>query len=162
MARPVAPAPGTEATASATPLTDPVLSPVALARQREFVAFEEARSSAGSMSAPVASATAEPAPTPVRVAPPAPAQPSIEGVRVVVYTTSWCPVCKRAKKWMAAHGIPYEDHDIEASSEDARAMRALNARGSIPTFDIEGDVMVGFSERDLLATMQRAAKRRAP
>jgi glutathione S-transferase len=60
---------------------------------------------------------------------------------------------------MAARGISYEDHDIEASSDDARAIRQLNPRGSIPTFDIEGDVMVGFSERDLLAALERAAHR---
>lgn len=110
------------------------------------------------MSVPAASTNAVPEPPPVQVAPPA--QPSIKGVRVVVYTTSWCPVCRRAKKWMAVHDIPYEDHDIEASTEDARVMRELNPRGSIPTFDIEGDVMVGFSEGDLLAAMQRAARRR--
>jgi glutaredoxin len=148
------------AAASAPQLIEPVASPVALERQREFAAFEKARSSAGSVGAPIASATAEPEPLPVQVSPP-PAQPSIEGVRVVVYTASWCPVCRRAKKWMAAHGIQYEDHDIEGSSEDARAMRELNPRGSIPTFDIEGDVMVGFSESDLLAAMQRTARRRA-
>ena len=82
-------------------------------------------------------------------------------MNVVVYTASWCAVCKRAKRWMDGRGIAYEEHDIEASRDDARAMRALNPRGSIPTFDIEGDVLVGFSEDGLLATMQRAAKRRA-
>jgi glutaredoxin len=128
------------------------VSSVALARQRELLAFQESRASGGSTDAPVSTATAEPE---------SPPPPSIEGVRVVVYTTSWCPVCRRAKTWMAVHGIPYEDHDIEASTDDARAMRQLNPRGSIPTFDVEGDVMVGFSASDLLAAMQRAARRRA-
>jgi glutaredoxin len=159
VARPLALPPVAEATGSAAAPTDPGLSPVALARQREFIAFEEGRSSGSSMDAPALSATPEPEPPPVQVAPPA--QPSIEGVRVVVYTASWCPVCRRAKQWMAVHGIRYEDHDIEASRDDARAMRELNPRGSIPTFDIEGDVMVGFREGDLLAAMQRAARRRA-
>jgi len=80
-------------------------------------------------------------------------------VHVVVYTTGWCPVCKRAKAWMASRGIPYEERNIELSSEDARAMRAINPRGSIPTFDVEGDVMVGFSEQGLVAAMQSAARR---
>jgi glutaredoxin len=82
-------------------------------------------------------------------------------VHVVVYTTSWCPVCKRAKQWMNARGVAYEEHDVEASSESARQMRAINPRGGVPTFDVEGQVEVGFSADDLTATMQRAAVRRA-
>ena len=91
--------------------------------------------------------------------PAAPASPS--SVHVVVYTTAWCPVCKRAKAWMVSHGVAYEERDIETSSDNARKVHAINPRGSIPTFDIEGDVMVGFSEEMFGATMQRAAQRQA-
>jgi glutaredoxin len=86
---------------------------------------------------------------------------SIADVPVIVYTTSWCSVCKRAKAWMNGQGIAYDERDIESSQEYALTMRGLNPRGSIPTFDIDGDVMVGFSESDLVAMMQRAARRRA-
>ena len=54
-----------------------------------------------------------------------------------------------------------EERDIETSSDNARKVHAINPRGSIPTFDIEGDVMVGFSEEMFGATMQRAAQRQA-
>ncbi|MGO9836829.1 MAG: glutaredoxin family protein [Polyangiaceae bacterium] len=105
---------------------------------------------AGSVAAaPAVAPQAEPSPPAARVSP----------VHVVVYTTGWCPVCKRAKAWMASRGIPYEERNIELSSEDARAMRAINPRGSIPTFDVEGHVMVGFSEQGLVAAMQNAARR---
>jgi glutaredoxin len=94
--------------------------------------------------------------------PPAPAATvSLRDVHVVVYTTGWCSVCKRAKAWMNSQGIPYEERNIEQSSEDARKMRAINPRGSIPTFDVEGDVMVGFSEQQLAGMMQSAARRQA-
>jgi glutaredoxin len=146
----------------------------ALAREQAFQAFQdglragEAAPSVGEARAlaPPEMPQPEPEAPPVEPAPPlAPAPPassaSFEGLRVVIYTTSWCPVCKRAKAWMASHGVPYEEHDIEASRDDARMNRTINPRGSIPTFDIEGDVMVGFSEDGLVATMQRAAQRRA-
>jgi hypothetical protein len=61
---------------------------------------------------------------------------------------------------MNAHGVTYEEHDIEASSESARRMRAINPRGGVPTFDVEGEIVVGFSADDLTATMRRAAARR--
>jgi glutaredoxin len=137
----------------------------ALARQAALHSFEEALAAADGAPVDSVVATAPPqGPETEALPPPRPspaASVSLESVRIVMYTTSWCPVCTRAKAWMAGHGIPYEEHDIEASSDDARMNRAINPRGSIPTFDIEGDVMVGFSEGQLVATMQRAAQRRA-
>ena len=140
----------------------------ALAREQAFQEFQdglrdgEAAPSVGEARslAPPETPQPEPEVPPVEPAPSA-SSASLEGLRVVIYTTSWCPVCKRAKAWMASHGVPYEEHDIEASRDDARMNRTINPRGSIPTFDIEGDIMVGFSEDGLVATMQRAAQRRA-
>ena len=87
--------------------------------------------------------------------------PAIRDVHVVVYTTGWCPHCREAKAWMKANGVAYEERDIEASSDNARQNRSVNPRGSIPTFDVEGDVMVGFSAPDLVAMIDRAAQRHA-
>jgi glutaredoxin len=82
-------------------------------------------------------------------------------VPVVVYTTTWCPVCKRAKAWMTRNGIRFEERDVEASRENARRMRELNPRGSVPTIVVGGDFMVGFSEADMLAMLDRAGRRRS-
>ena len=111
----------------------------------------EAPAAPAPSSEPEAQPSARPAPTAV----------SIEGVGVVVYTTSWCSVCKRAKSWMNQKGIAYDERDIESSTDYAREMRALNPRGSIPTFDVEGTVLVGFSENGLTAAMQHVARLRA-
>jgi glutaredoxin len=92
---------------------------------------------------------------------PQPAAARPEDVHVVVYTTSWCSVCKEAKAWMAAHGVRYEERNIEVSLENARRMHIINPRGSIPTFDIEGNVMVGFDDRRLVAMIKQAAERDA-
>jgi glutaredoxin len=74
---------------------------------------------------------------------------------VVVYSTSWCPACRKAKAWLKANGVPYEDRDIEASRTYAMQMRALNPRMSIPTIDVEGDVSVGFSAEWLEVALER-------
>lgn len=102
-----------------------------------------------------------PAPEPAAEARAEPSAASLSNVHVVVYTTSWCSVCKRAKKWMAANGVSYEERDVETSDANARRMRILNPRGGVPTFDVEGQVMVGFSEDGLLATMRQAAQHRS-
>lgn len=94
--------------------------------------------------------------------PPAQTTAAAGGVRVVVYTTSWCPHCKRAKTWMTARNIPFEERDVESSREYANQLRALTGKGSIPAFDVDGQVSVGFNETELLATYQRAVSRKAP
>jgi glutaredoxin 3 len=104
-------------------------------------------------------------PAPPDTPPPAPApttpswQEARDRVHVVVYTTGWCPHCKRAKAWMDESGVSYEERNIESSAQNAEENRALNPRGSIPTFDVDGDVMVGFSEANLVAMIERAAQR---
>ncbi len=82
-------------------------------------------------------------------------------VHVIVYTTSWCPSCRAAKSWLQKNGVAYEERDIEASRTYAAQMRALNPRGSIPTFDVEGDVNVGFSSSWLVATLRKHRSARA-
>jgi glutaredoxin len=90
------------------------------------------------------------------------AAPAIAGALVVVmYTTSWCPVCKRAKTWLNGSGVAYEERDIESSMEYAREMKRINPRGSVPTIDVDGDVMIGFSENKMASMLERAAQRRS-
>jgi glutaredoxin 3 len=103
------------------------------------------------------------APTPERPQGPPPAPDWLALARrahIVLYTTGWCPVCRRAKAWLDANGLSYDDRDVDASSEDARALRRLNPRGSIPTFDVDGEVMVGFSEAGFVSVVRRAAASR--
>jgi glutaredoxin len=104
----------------------------------------------------VASAHADTVPVPAASAA-RPQPPGFPDVPIVMYSASWCGVCRNAKAWMATQGIVYEDRDVDDSPSNESAMRALNPRGGVPTFDIGGEVMVGFSPRGLVAAMQRAA-----
>jgi glutaredoxin 3 len=133
------------------------------ARDQRLHEFREAVANAGQPPIEPAGAPTTPPepPAPPAPTPAAPALAPISDVHVVVYTTPWCPVCKQAKAWMVGHGVAFEERDIEASSDNARKILAINPRSSIPTFDVEGDVMVGFSEEQLVAMMQRAADRQA-
>jgi glutaredoxin len=98
---------------------------------------------------------------PDRAPEPQPRAVSLSDVSIVVYTTGWCPVCRRAKAWMAQQRIPYEERDVESSWENARRMKSINPRGGVPTFDVDGDVMVGFTEESLSGIIRRAAERQA-
>ncbi len=74
---------------------------------------------------------------------------------VIMYSTAWCGVCTRAKKWMQQNGVRYGEHDVEKDEEAGRTLLRLNPRQSVPTFDVGGDVVVGFSEESLAAAIAR-------
>jgi glutaredoxin len=84
-----------------------------------------------------------------------------QGIVVVMYSTSWCPSCVAARSYMDGHGIAYVDHDIDQSESARLIMRRLNPRGSVPTIDIDGTVLVGFGAGSLEAALDGAARKRA-
>jgi mycoredoxin len=84
-----------------------------------------------------------------------------QDLRIVVYSASWCSACQLAKAWMTAHGIAFEERDIDVSTDYVQQLRLLNERMTIPTFDIDGNVMIGFNPRRLALMLQRARLRRA-
>jgi glutaredoxin 3 len=83
-----------------------------------------------------------------------------EKVRVVMYSTTWCPSCVSARKYMTENAIPFTDHDIDESPSARAIQRRLNPKGSIPTIDVEGAVLVGFSGESLEQMIDAAAKKR--
>jgi glutaredoxin len=84
-----------------------------------------------------------------------------QGIVVVMYSTNWCPSCVAARSYMDSHGIAYVDHDIEESESARSIMRRLNPRGSVPTIDVDGEVLVGFGPSHIERALDRAARKRA-
>jgi glutaredoxin 3 len=152
------------ATATA-PQVDPFIPPrtFAAAATRPQLYDEEGPATANAPAMHVATpeAVTVGAATPQAPTPETPPPVSLSDVDLVIYTTSWCPACKQAKSWMNAHGMAYDERDVEASVAYSRELHSLNPRGTIPTFDVEGQVLVGFSDRTLVRAMEQAARRRA-
>ncbi|MGC4122929.1 MAG: glutaredoxin domain-containing protein [Myxococcales bacterium] len=68
---------------------------------------------------------------------------------VVLYTTSWCGACKRAKAWLRQNRVEHVVKDIEADEEAARELATKCAvakvrPGGVPVLDARGRLMVGF------------------
>ena len=64
---------------------------------------------------------------------------------VVMYTTSWCPYCERARKLLNAKKVGFSEIDIESSPEKRAEMRNRSGRTSVPQIFI-GDHHVGGSD----------------
>lgn len=68
---------------------------------------------------------------------------------VKIYTTSTCPWCQRAKQFLKAHNVPYEDKDVASDQAALNEMIAKSGQLGVPVIDVEGEIIVGFDERRL-------------
>jgi glutaredoxin 3 len=61
---------------------------------------------------------------------------------VVMYCTSWCPYCTRARSLLTAKGKPFTEIDVEEVPGAREEMRQRSGRTSVPQIFI-GDRHVG-------------------
>ena len=73
-------------------------------------------------------------------------KPSVKERKVELYTTSWCPWCKKAKAFFQAKGIPFIEYDIEKDKEAARRKEQLDSQKGVPFAVIDGIGVHGYSE----------------
>lgn len=58
---------------------------------------------------------------------------------LIMYSTTWCSDCRRAKRFLAEHGIAYEEINIEQAPGAAELVAANNhGLHKVPTFDLDG------------------------
>ena len=69
--------------------------------------------------------------------------------------------CKSARAYLDARGIHYTELDVELSPS-ARTLRdRLNPKRTVPTIDVEGQVLIGFSSERLDKMIDNAARKHA-
>lgn len=86
--------------------------------------------------------------------PQARAEPTPE---VVMYATSWCPYCAKARAYFAASGIAYVEHDVQKSASAYAAFKRLGGRG-VPLIVVGREKMNGFSEQGFEHLLARATR----
>jgi glutaredoxin len=58
-----------------------------------------------------------------------------------MYTTSWCPDCRYARKFLQDRQLPFEEIDIDEHPEAAEFVQHVNSgKRKVPTFEIGGRV----------------------
>jgi thioredoxin reductase (NADPH) len=58
---------------------------------------------------------------------------------LTVYGAPWCPHCKRVKRFLAAHRVPYENVDIDQTPEAIDTLKELQGGGQIIPTVVYGD-----------------------
>jgi glutaredoxin-like YruB-family protein len=81
-------------------------------------------------------------------------------VPVVMYSTAWCGVCKRARKYFQEAGISFTEHDVDEDATARAEYFRLNPRRSVPTIKIGDEVIVGFSAQAVDRALNAAARSR--
>lgn len=73
---------------------------------------------------------------------------------VVIYTTSWCTYCARAKSWMKQNGFAFTECNVETDSRCASELQATGSMG-VPVLRVRGELMMdGFSSEEFVALLQ--------
>ena len=68
-------------------------------------------------------------------------------VPITMYSTSWCGVCKRARRYFQREGISFKEYDVDKDAQARDVYLQLNPRRSVPTITIGDQLMIGFSKQ---------------
>lgn len=81
--------------------------------------------------------------------PPPPDYAAMHDGKVILYGTSWCGYCTKARKLLESNGVEYFEYDIESSTEGQAQYKTLGGRG-IPLLLINGKVIYGYNPKKIL------------
>ncbi|MFT6408895.1 MAG: glutaredoxin [Arenicella sp.] len=65
---------------------------------------------------------------------------------IVIYTTSWCGFCKKAKAYFSANKMPFKEYDIEKDRFAKRQYDRIGGKG-VPVILVGDQRLNGFSEK---------------
>jgi glutaredoxin 3 len=66
--------------------------------------------------------------------------------RVVIYTTSYCPFCFRAKSLLRSKNVVFEEIDVTDDPERRAEMERLSRRYTVPQIFIDGNAIGGYDD----------------
>jgi glutaredoxin-like YruB-family protein len=65
----------------------------------------------------------------------------------IVFTTSTCPWCRRAKQYLRERGIPFKEVNVERDQKAALEMVRKTGQMGVPVVKIGSKWIVGFDRR---------------
>jgi glutaredoxin len=75
--------------------------------------------------------------------------------KVLVYTTSRCGYCRKAKAFLAKSGVSYTEYDVETTAKGRRDFRQLQGQG-VPIILVGEQRLNGYSELQLSRMLSNA------
>ena len=69
--------------------------------------------------------------------------------KVIIYTTTYCPWCKKTKEFFKEHKVSFIERNVEESEKFAREMIERSGQQGVPVIEIGKEIVVGFDEQRL-------------
>lgn len=77
--------------------------------------------------------------------------------RVVLFSTSTCSWCRRAKKYFRENGVPFKEINVERDAEAARDIARKTGQTGVPVIKIGNKWIVGFDRPRIEKELGRGA-----
>lgn len=81
---------------------------------------------------------------------------------VTVYSTKTCPWCDRAKEYLRANNVPFEDKDVASDYEAAMEMIRRTGQQGVPVIATDDEVILGFDQVRLARLADKFAGPKRP
>ena len=78
-------------------------------------------------------------------------------MRIKMYTTPFCKYCKVAKEMFRKKDLSFEEIDITKDQKFMEEMLKKSKQMTVPVFDINGEILVGFNRTKLEEALVKVA-----
>ncbi len=78
-------------------------------------------------------------------------------MRIKMYTTPFCKYCKIAKEMFHKKDLSFEEIDITKDQKFMEEMLKKSKQMTVPVFDINGEILVGFNRTKLEEALIKVA-----
>jgi glutaredoxin len=69
----------------------------------------------------------------------------VSDIKVIMYMTDWCPVCKRAREYLKTLGVNVVEYNVDTDKQKEQEwIRKVGNKRGVPTLDIEGTIIQGL------------------
>ena len=77
--------------------------------------------------------------------------------RVVLFSTSTCSWCRRARRYFKEHGVPFKEINVERDQQAARDVAQKTGQTGVPVIKIGSKWIVGFDRERIDKELARQA-----
>lgn len=65
---------------------------------------------------------------------------------IKIYSTNSCPWCVKAKNYLNAKNIPFEELNVSDDIKAREEMISKSKQMGVPVLDINGEIIIGFDK----------------